>query len=348
MFSWHPASHEHRQLSHTLPFIFCSLAAECSPVVTTNYDPKRDCIIRGIDTKQGFIRGNSFMSFCEALAADTLKQSLREGLGSVLGSTHKTVKIPQPPGQHSFLTAFSVDSVELECMNVRKYSVKDAQQVLTSNNIDRDLHLEPSEGSSSGKTSQIKSDCKLDFLALDVQALEKMTMSYSSEAYLCNEDKSLVAIEVASPKPVCDMVRSATDFDIKCKRNGSRHPRLGYDPRSIYDITEFPQDVSSEPLVSTMRSISASGHLSSAISPSTAPQPPLEMASYLEEPLLLVGHKLEWEGHVNARKISAAKRRKKNQQMTLREQKKLTRVVIGYTLAFFLLVIVTFHIVYFS
>lgn len=292
---------------------------------------------RSIDLVRSDAIGTTLLSFCEALASDTLRQGLKEGLNRANDSTLLKVKVPKPPRRQSLLHGRAAKQYEPNCIDVKMSVSEDSHKhkpLVVEEFVAEGLHnLE------AGKS--VNTNCNIEFVALNVQALEQMNLSCPSEIFHCDDPDEMKEL---SSKAVNDIVRSATDFDIKSKRNGDGYRRPGYDPYSIYDITEFPTEVNNEPLTSTMRSASASGHL---LSTTPAPQVPLEMISILEEPLLLVGPKLEWEGHVNARKMSIAKRRKRQQQMTPLEQKKLTRVVIGYTLAFFLLVIVTFYIVYF-
>jgi hypothetical protein len=49
----------------------------------------------------------------------------------------------------------------------------------------------------------------------------------------------------------------------------------------------------------------------------------------------------------DSRKPVAKSRKRRKEQLTRSEQQKVTRIMIGYTLAFFLLAIVTFYVVYF-
>lgn len=295
--------------------------------------------IRGIAPIRGEAAGPTLLSFCEALASDTLKQGLKEGLNRTNDSTFLKVKVPKPPRRHSLLQGQAGKQFEPNCVDVKFPVTKDSYQ--SKPHVVEELSTDEGVGCLEDRKS-VNTNRNTEFVALNVQALEQLNISCPSEMFQCIDPDEIKV--PSSSKVVHDIVRSATDFDIKSKRNGNGYRRPGYDPCSIYDIIEFPTDVHNEPLTSTMRSASASGHL---VSTTPAPQVPSEMVSFLEEPLLLVGPKLEWEGHVNARKMSIAKRRKRQQQMTPQEQKKLTRVVIGYTLAFFLLVIVTFYIVYF-
>ncbi|KAK3915110.1 RNA replication polyprotein [Frankliniella fusca] len=303
----------------------------------------KNCVIRGISVNQDDPGGKSLVLFCEALAHDTIKQGLKEGLGRVIESSFLNVKIPKPSRRFSLLQKISLEKFEENSVNV-KMSVTEVSQDNVKDQGGGELPVEQGNFSTSGDPGELRSSNDIEFLALDVQALEQMKVQ-SSCGVSCLVPKKSVVVNLPPSKG--DIVRSATDFDIKSKRGGPGYRRPVYDPCSIYDITEFPPEANNEPLSNTMRSASASAHLASSVPASNAPQVPPEMVSFLEEPLLLVGHKLEWEGDVNARKISNARRRKRQQQLTPQEQKKITRIVIGYTLAFFLLVIVTFYIVYF-
>lgn len=304
---------------------------------------KKNPVIRDIAPIQSDAAGNTLLSFCEALASNALKQGLKEGLSRTNDLNLLKVEATKPPRRQSLLHLRAVERFEPHCMNV-EMAVTESEDshmcklhVPEEPPVDKDLH-----NLQGGK--KVHTNSNIEFVALNVQALGQISVPRCSEVFQSNDSDEM---QLTSSRVVHDIVRSATDFDLKSKRNGNGYRRPGYDPCSIYDITEFPSEVPNEALTSTMRSASASGHLLSDAPARSAPQVPLEMMSFLEEPLLLVGPKLEWEGHVNARKMSNAKRRKRQQHMTPLEQKKLTRVVIGYTLAFFLLVIVTFYIVYF-
>lgn len=327
----------------TLPFICSYHTADVKIAATFHNDHKKNCVIRGINVNQDGPSGKSLLSFCEALANDALKHGLKEGLGRVIDSAYLKVKVPKPSRRFSLLQKISIENFDENSVNV-KMSVTEVSQDNFEEDGGKELPVQQDNSTTHGDAGKLQSGKDIEFLALDVQALEQMKVQ-SSSGVPCFAPKKSVIVNLPPSKG--DIVRSATDFDIKSKRNGPGYRRPVYDPCSINDITEFPSETSNEPLSNTIRSASASARLSSSVPTSSGPQVPPEMVSYLEEPLLLVGHKLEWEGDVNARKISNARRRKRQQQMTPQEQRKITRVVIGYTLSFFLLVIVTFYIVYF-
>lgn len=323
----------------TLPFICCSFTAGSPHALSVDAGQKTNFNIRGFH-QNPCQADNSLVSFCEALATATLQQGLREGLNQVMDSNFLKVKMLKPPRKQCLFSGTSVLDFEPNGVNVK-------MSIAMENSGVRNEKEMGVISSSYGDVCAAKSGNNVEFVALDVQALEQMKAPCSFKLLEYNRDRNSVVISVPSPKRMNDIVRSATDFDIKSKRNESSHRRLGYDPCSIYDITEYPVETTGALLTGNMRSASASGHLSSTPAACAVPQVPQDV-SFLNEPLLLVGPKLEWEGYVKARKISNAKRRKRRQQqMTPQELKKMTRVVIGYTLAFFLLVIVTFYIVYF-
>lgn len=316
------------QLVDTLPFIYCSYSTSRSAVDID--DRKKSNIFRGINTNEGSSIEGTLLSFCDSLAADTLKQGMKEGLGRVIDSAYLKVKVPKPPRRYSQLLRTALENTEPPCVKIH----------MPVQESDPGIH----QMSACGKAA---TSCgEIEFVALNVQALEQINASRFTPVTPCSGYKKAEVVTVSKARGGSEIVRSATDFNINYKRVGFEN-RIDYDPCSIYDITEFPSDIANEPLANTMRSASASGHLSSSTPASSAPQVPPEMAPFLEEPLLLVGPKLEWKGYNNARKSSSVRRRKRQQQMTPQEQKKITRIVIGYTLAFFLLVIVTFYIVYF-
>jgi len=77
----------------------------------------------------------------------------------------------------------------------------------------------------------------------------------------------------------------------------------------------------------------------SSIEPYPLPEAP---SLLLLEPLLLMQ-----QDTTDGRTPVSKKRERRKEQLTHSEQQKVARIMIGYTLAFFLLAIVTFYVVYF-